>query len=310
MDQHALANLGLALWRRGENGRAERALELAHQLGWRDKATQVRWIRYRLRHGDFAEAALALDSLLRQYPTLVARGDLLEPFERAPQGRKALARRMTASTEWVRRYAGDWSGVSEGGRMLRGAMLQELARQGRPLGCPAVAGAADGLVQIGAVPLARAVWRGHCRSDGGSPINEVGLAQVGLDNRGGPFAWTVLADGALDVWLDPGDKPDRRLWVTNHASWTLPFASKLLVAEPGRYRLSWRGADSAEPPVVASVGCKPEGGDWLVPSWDRQTGRWSLEFTAEDGCAAWLTLAVRPKVERTSLARMALAPGA
>jgi hypothetical protein len=308
LDQRVLADLSQALSSQGDNGQAERALRLAHQLGWRDESTQVRWIRNRLQHRDFADAALALDALLRQHPALVARGGLLEPLERAPPGRTALAARMNASTEWLRRYAGDWSGVSKGGRLLRGEMLKELARQGRPLGCPAVAGAADSLVQIGAIRLAKAVWRGHCRSDGGSPVDDVGLANIALDNRGGPFAWTVLANGALEVRLDPGGGPERRLWVTNRASWTLPFATKLLAAEPGRYRLSWRGDAAAEPPIVASVGCKPEGGEWLAPTLDRRTGRWSLEFTAGVGCPAWLTLAVRPKVERTPLARMTLTP--
>jgi hypothetical protein len=310
LDQQALSELSRALSRQGDNTRAERALEVAHRLGWRDQATQVRWIEYRIEHHDFAAAALALDALLRQRPALVAHGDLLEPFERAPRGREALARRMAASSEWVRRYAGDWSGLSASGRVLRAGLLRELARQEHLLGCAAAAAAAESLVQGGEIRLAGAVWRAHCRSKGGRPVNEVGLAQVALDNRGGPFIWSLLANGALDVRLEAGDGPDRRLWVGNRASWTMPFATKLLTVGPGRYRLSWRGNAATESPVVASVGCKAMGGDWLVPTWDRGTGRWSLEFTAGDVCPARLTLAVRPKVERTPLARMALTPGA
>lgn len=303
-EPHASSLLGTALSESGDVAGAEQAFSLARDLGWRDPATQTFWAARELTYRNYDRAAEHLDALLRQHPDLLERQSLLDPFERDPAARSALARLMDPASEWVRRYSLDWTGLRVQRMVQRGAMLGELARSGRPIGCRAVVGPVDGLVSIGAFKLAQNAWTAHCRDRGAGPLGDSSFINADFSGKNGPFNWTFFPAGELDFRLDTAERSGRRLVISNHGPAKMPIAAQMLIATGGSYRLSWHGQGGAQ--VTATIGCRPASGEWRQAQRDEGTGNWKIDLTVEAGCEArWLTIGIaansRAYIERVTL---------
>ncbi|NVD43545.1 hypothetical protein [Qipengyuania atrilutea] len=103
-DHRSAALLGVANRLAGRETAEKEAFSAARQFGWRDPDTQGFWLEQRLSEGNYDEAVLHLDALLRQFPALPNAQELIANFERNRAGQQALRDRLALDPPWSRTF--------------------------------------------------------------------------------------------------------------------------------------------------------------------------------------------------------------
>jgi hypothetical protein len=246
---------------------AERAFGLAGRMGWRVPITQAYWLNRAMLSRDYDTAAMRLDALLRQQPTLVGQQALLDPVERDPAARAALVDRIDPDTAWLGKYLGEVFALPPQVLRQRARVMIDAAGAGLVLGCDAMSNLAAAMTNAGLYREAGALWAAQCPASGGLLMGGEGFATLDLLGTRNPFAWQ--AQGSGDVLLTLAPQPagrGRRLTIAGTPPTTRPFIAKTLLLTPGRYRLGWRaGADNgaAGDRIRVSLGCKGQAEAWL-----------------------------------------------
>ena len=161
-DPQSAAMLGAALLASGDQTRADRAFRVAGRLGWRVPITQNYWMSKALAVSDYQSAALRLDALARQLPSLINEPQLLNPMERNPAGRAALIQRMARHPAWLTNYVAFDAAAPADALVQRSVVLEEAADVGVLLGCEAVAPMVKQLVGQKLVDDGARLWRAQC----------------------------------------------------------------------------------------------------------------------------------------------------
>lgn len=278
--------LGAALLAQEKLAPADRAFRVAGQLGWREPATQLYWMRIATQTGDWDIAAQRADAILRIDPSQTRSPQVVAPFEADPAGRRALVARMRQGPGWLDAFFRPDPSRSPESLAARAEMLTMLAQTGT-VDCAIAAPFADRLVRAGSVARAHAIWSGACKDGSADLLRDADFARA-ASPPDVPFDWQLVPSGALTVARD-GDG----LSVTSRAAFPRTLARQLLVLEPGAYRLDWREQPSAaRSRIVPIVGCQPDRGARPEPR-PFGEGRMIADFTVDGSCEGqWLTLMV------------------
>jgi hypothetical protein len=298
LDPASTALLGAARYATADRTGADRAFRIAAQLGWRVPYTQLYMLGRALEAGDMRVAALRLDALARQNRLVLRDRRLLDPLERDPRGRTALAERLREGAPWLASYAAELDGLPADVVGQRALVFQDLARQGAAIGCQPIAPVISALVRQGAVVDAGRLWRAHCPGAAATLIHDGDFADAAIDQSRSEFAWTFIGQSEAGVVLDRDTAgPGHMLTIDSAAGAPRLILRQLVLAAPGRYRLSWQQTDAAGQPgnqIVASFTCNPDPREWLDGQTAPGTARQSLDVTADTACAAhWLGFAVK-----------------
>lgn len=246
---------------------AERAFGLAGRMGWRVPLTQAYWLTRAMETRDYDTAAMRLDALLRQQPTLVGQQALLDAVERNPAARAALVERLDPGTAWLGKYLNEVFALPPQALRQRAQVMIDAAGGGLVLGCDAASNLAAAMTNAGLYRGAGALWAAQCPGAGGLLQGGEGFATLDLLGTRNPFAWQALGSGDVLLGLVPqAAGGGQRLTIDGSPPATRAFLGKLLLLAPGRYRLSWRAgsADSAAGDRIrASLNCKGQPEAWL-----------------------------------------------
>lgn len=161
-DPQSAAMLGAGLLGIGDQLRADLAFRVAGRLGWRVPITQSYWMSKALAASNYQLAAMRLDALAREQPSLILERQLLDPMERNPAGRAALIQRMALRPEWLQIYVGNAGSNPTDAMLQRSVVLEEAAQTGVVLGCQTIAPMITRLVELKLTNEAARLWRAHC----------------------------------------------------------------------------------------------------------------------------------------------------
>lgn len=310
-DPQSAALFGAGRLASGDRVIADRAFRIAGQLGWRVPITQSYWMGQALAAGDYDIAALRLDALLRQQPTLLRQRQLIDPMERNPAGRTALIKRMVLAPAWLGFYAGDVSDLPADVVLQRAAVLDEAARSGLMVGCEQIAPIATRLAVVGQPRAGSGLWRSHCPASGTGLVSDEFLATLDISAKPTAFTWEMIGNGDLSLSVLPsGDGRGRRLTIDGMTQVPRAVLAQLVVLDPGRYVLSWRSGNSQGRPsnhILAGLICPGESPVWLAPTLDRGAGLWRAAVQMGARCPAQrLTFAAAPGSGRVWLEQITL----
>ena len=274
----------------GKTAQAERAFGVAGRMGWRVPVTQAYWLSRALQADDFAGAAMRLDALLRQQPTLIGQQALLDQVERDPAARAALVERLDPETEWLGRYLNEVFALPPQVLRQRALMMIDAADAGLVLGCDRMSNLAGAMTNLNLYTEAAALWDAQCPQSAGLLKGGDGFAALNLQGTRNPFAWQVLGNGDLLLGLVPvPGQSGQRLTIDGSPPIAERFLTKLLLLEPGRYRLSWRTGDSSgdqSEAIRVALVCKGDERSRLEDQTPGTQGRVSALVTITPGCTA------------------------
>lgn len=302
VDPVSTALLGAGRLAQGDADGADAAFRVAGKLGWRVPYTQLYWLGRALDSGEVGVAALRLDALLRQNPALLRNRAVMTLLEDRADGRAAMTARLLGRPNWLLAYAADVYDQPLPIMRQRAEVLGAVSKGGTVIGCAAIAPATGQLVKLGDPLVASALWRAHCPSAGGAAIADPHFSATSLEGPASPFAWSLVGDSDISLGLgQPDAQGARSLAISSTSERDKVVASQLLVAPPGGYVLSWRGADVAEgaaDQLRVSLGCLQGDRDWLQSTYDRAARRWIAPVVLGGDCAAhWLNLGITARGE-------------
>ena len=215
-----------------------------------------------MRAGDFDQAALRVDALMRVDPGMPEGAALIGGLEAAPAGRTALARRLALGPGWTERYFQ----IADGADPAILARKQDVALQLAKLGtrnCDVLFALVEGLRRAGAHEAARTVWSAHC----GDPGPKAGVADTQFvqlardDAKPAPFGWRFIRSGEIQAGLVPEGKGAYRIQASNSGDIGLPLVAQPVAWPAGHYRLQVDAQTQGELAlgrVFASLNCGDE----------------------------------------------------
>lgn len=271
---------------------AERAFTLAGRMGWRVPITQAYWLNRAMQARDYDAAAMRLDALLRQQPSLVGQEALLDPVERDPEARAALVERIDPQTAWLDKYLNEVHGISPDALRQRAMVMIDAAAAGQVLGCDRLSNLASAMINQRLYSEAADLWAAQCPNESGALMGGEGFAGLTLQETRNPFAWQVDSSGDVLLGTVPAAEGDgQRLTVDGTPAVTRRFLAKLIMLEPGRYRVSWKagsgdGGTMAPKRLRASLICRDTPDNWLQFPAQGSDGRWSITASVAPGCEA------------------------
>ncbi len=245
-DAEALGKLGTAALDAGDDALAYRAFAVSGTLGWRDASTQFYWLAAALAGGAMPIAVDRADALLRVGTPVADLDEQLTRIEASAQGRTLLATRLRDGVPWATAYLLSMVGDDNQVRADRAATL---ARAGVPKGrdCTVIGYRISGLVGAEAIDAGYRLGRAAGCVDAVSTTGRLALPFGG--GLGNVFDWSLAGDADLASGVDvpPGGKNSDTLWVESAAGIDIVAAQRLLLLQPGRYRItaSVRDAEGA-----------------------------------------------------------------
>ncbi|NML94423.1 tetratricopeptide repeat protein [Novosphingobium olei] len=291
------AVLGAALLGANDAAGADRVFRVAAQMGWRIPLTQLYWMQTSLAVEDYPNAAVRLDALLRQTPTLLSNRKLLDPLEQTEDGRKALADRLVERPNWLVPYTTDVWEVPPPVLNLRRAVLLDVANQGRKLGCVDVSPFVQREIALGNPRGAHDVWIAHCPGAGKAMIYDGDFQQAEVSQTRSSLSWTFVGNGNISVFPEPGQRPGQRaLAVDGKVAMPTVFVRQMLLLPAGRYRVTWTALSESGAPttrIVAGLDCG-HGVEWQTGE-AGPNGLRSAVLESDGSCdAPWLSFGLAP----------------
>ncbi len=242
LDTAVLRTLGLRLDHEGRTAQADAVLSLVGRRTWLDGPTEAWLFRTRLRAGRFTEAFESADSLLRRD----GQGELrpaLFPVLRAAahysEARPALVTRLEAAPWWRTDFLQDLAlrGDVDGARLVMATLSAGKAPPNPAEYAPLI----NRMVNAGTYRAALQAWREIARPEGDAAALLRDGDFAGTSDQT-DFTWSVAdgVGGSSETGSAPDGSGGRALRVDydGYASPRLP--AQLLVAPPGRYRVTWR----------------------------------------------------------------------
>ncbi len=296
IDPASSALLGSARLGLGDAAGAQRAMLVAGTMGWRVPLTQIYWMQQAAAVQQYPVAALRLDALLRQHPSMLSRTSLLAPLESVPEGRKAIANRLATAPPWLIAYARETSELPIEVVAERADVLSQLSTRGQMIGCDPVSPLVNKLVDAARFADAYRLWRGHCADAGSALIGDPDLAHLRTTGARSYFEWDVVGSADVSMALVPGEATGQMIEVHSEARVSRSIMRQLLTVPPGRYRLEWRAVSlgsKTEPQVTAAVGCSPDPATRLVSAKVANQDLWQADLSIGPDCPAhWLAFSV------------------
>lgn len=305
------AILGGALLGGNDEERADQVFRVAAQMGWRVPLTQLYWMQSSLAVGDYRNAALRLDALLRNAPKLLTNRKLLDPLEQSEEGRRALAERLAEDPDWRHPYVADVWEVEPQVLARRHAVLLDLASQGHKLGCDEVSQLVQREVALDNPRAAQQVWLAHCPGARPASVYDGNFVRAQVSQTRSSLAWTFVGNADVSVLPERGPRPgESALAVDGTVNRPTVFVRQLQLLQPGLYRLTWSALTEDGKPttrLVAGLDCG-KGVDWQVGE-PGAGGRRTAILQHAGACdAPWLSFALTPGAAVVRLTGVALSP--
>lgn len=304
IDPRSVALLGAAHLALGEQMQADRAFRAAARFGWRDPLTQLYLMDQAQKSGEVRLAALRLDAVLRQNPRFPLRDLLLRQFEVTPEGRAALAARLSLRPAWTALFMDDGGTLPLTALRNRAEVLK--AYPGFSLGCETVAPLVNRLVVAGDALIAKQVWLRHCptASPGIADPHFTALSRA----RRTPFEWNLVASG--DITAVPATVSGTGLVARVSGAASRMIAWQMLTLRPGRHRLTWIAVDRNGLPARAlsmSLSCNPGERISLRSHAPAGSGRFIADLEIDGACPGqYLSLWMAPGIEEVRVDAIAL----
>ncbi|WP_336978865.1 hypothetical protein [Altererythrobacter fulvus] len=256
----ALGNslLGTARAMTGDMAGAETAFRVAAQRGWRDRLTQLYWFDAAMTAGDVERAALRADALLRGDPLLPGADELLTPLEAGPEGRAALAARLSEKPGWNGVYFRPRSDPDPFMLQHRAQVALAASAQGNPLDCDMLGDFSAMLIRSGMRREAEQLRNASCPNakagTGEGMLADGGFERLAGKQSSGPFGWRKFASGDMAVEVIKQSKGDHAVTARNSASVTRLMLSQAIDLPAGTWRVK-ANAMAAPGSLVASLDC-------------------------------------------------------
>lgn len=241
---HTLAAVGRA---RGNPDITDTALTIAAHLGWRDVFVQGWVLERAVRQGDMVAISQAGDALLRtgfdpKLPLAAFRALLT-----TPQGRTALAERMSARPGWARDFLLQFRAGSPQEARDFGALLVELDRLGARPGDHDVQPFFEDIIRRGDFEIAIGIWsrmNSRVTGDPSAGLIDGGFSDLAADSGAwGPFGWRLSGEPNISVATAPRSEfgNDPMLDVSADSAERKAALTQLVALRPGNYELVYDG---------------------------------------------------------------------
>lgn len=273
VDTRLWSALGVSLLAAGEMEQAHEAFRNSLALGWRDGPTQAYWLDASLRVGDWENAAVRADAILRDDPESPIGRQVLERFEASPEGRHALVERLAAQPYWLdRRYLRAERDVDDAALRRRVPVLVGLAERGVTLGCERTNAVVRAFVWREMYDGARRISEAHCSQDAVTAgVGDGSFAKVDFSGSGDPLGWRFVPSASVAARQAPGDEG---LVMSNEGTAARSILARPVQFPPGAVRLQLVSPDDDR--LALSLDCgqpvRPRmGGSALLDVPDCQT---------------------------------------
>lgn len=257
LDARGLAFFASAQLLAGEADGADRAFEVARDLGHREPLTQIYFLSQSLDRSDFEQAAVELDALLRagRRDAAVAQS-YFSLLEQSEDGRRALGERLAQNPRWAEVYL---RAQGTGAATLR-ARANFLARPDsgvEPLGCEATLPMIRELARQNFRREAEGLAAPHCdRIARGGELADPQFLLFG-DEVAGALGWRRYNTGDVRVTRLAGERA--RIELENRASVSRPVLAQPIAIAPGKYSITAKVDGPGGDRLMASIACgKPE----------------------------------------------------
>lgn len=296
---HTLAAIGRA---RGNLAITDAALTIAAHLGWRDVLVQ-RWVLERaLKQNDPVSISRSADALLRSGSDPQAPFAALRHLLTTPEGRVALAERLSGRPAWGEPFLDRFRAVSASDSADFGALLVELKGDGALPPDKFVQGFFQDLVARGRFAEARSVWQsvaGVSGDDAGGDIFDGGFEEFARQGAvWGPFGWRAADVSHASVAGEPRSEfsRDMVLKAETFPGPAVELLSQLISLRPGRYTLSYEANQGSGPRHAFRwvIRCLQKDGasPLRAPVVSRRGAAWNVESLSfqvpETGCPGQL----------------------
>ncbi|QKG72456.1 hypothetical protein [Erythrobacter mangrovi] len=257
LDARGLAFFASARLLAGDGGDADRAFGVARQLGRREPLTQVYFLSQSLDRGDFEQAAVELDALLRsgRRDAAVAQ-TYFSLLEQSDAGRRALGERLAQNPRWSDVYLRA-QGTSAATLRARGSFLARADNGVSKLGCEATLPMIRELAKRNFRREAEGLAARHCdRVARGSIVADPQFLLFG-DEEAGALGWRRFNTGDVRVTRLSGERA--RIELENRASVSRRVLAQPIAVVPGRYRIAAKVDGPGGERLMAGIACgRPE----------------------------------------------------
>lgn len=281
----AVSLLGRSQLYAGQPAAARATFEVSGRLGWRDAMTQLYWLDQAVQAGEMRVASERLDAILRQDPHFANRDRLLSIVSASPEGRAALATRLSLVPSWADDYVTEVKDLPAN-ELSERANIMQLVKPG-VWDCGAIAPMAQRMIDAGMLDAAQAVWRKNC-SASDSLVYDGGFERLDTTKPSSGFGWRLTNRGDVDLQLAQDSTGKHRLELDSGAPQSVPVFRQLVVLKPGRYRLTWRTPETdqkAAAGLAVSLSCEPNLRDAVQGTPDPSVKDGHLQdFTVDSVC--------------------------
>lgn len=232
IDRRPVALLGAQRMLAQDYAGAETAFRVGAKLGWREPLTQSYWYRAALQSGDPARAAERLDALLRTDPAMRGAEGMAEPLLATPQGRRALAQRLSHHPGWLRHFFSPSGGASLQSLIGRAEVAALMTAHGAPLDCAQIEPLAARLAQAGRRDTLQSLRADHCAAPRAPGLlADPAFAELTQSN-GTAGGWQLHSSGDVTAMVE-----GNAVAVSNLASVRRPILSQRVDLPMGNYRV-------------------------------------------------------------------------
>jgi hypothetical protein len=304
LDPTSLATYGLAEARLGNTPAADRLIEEAGGLGWRNVVVQIWLLRSHLLSGDAIGATQHLDAILRREdPVQLPMLNIVELLAHDPRGAAAIAARLAANPPWRAPFfdflASDKRPDAE---VIEGRLFTMLAATGGPPQSAELGPYLRRVASEGRYLEARTMWLSAKRPR--PPASLVYNGDLSAPSDGTPFDWSTGESEGWSAEIEPASAArGNALRVSYDGVADAAPLHELVVLKPGAYRLalealddlgdatrllSWTVSCVGSGPALAAIHRPtPTQGSWTTVS--------AVFEVPDNGCPAqWLALSVQP----------------
>ena len=308
LDARALTLLGLIAERLGDEASADKLMRLAGARTWRDMGTQAWLLKHEIQAGDFEQAILHVDALLRTNPPFLEQTiPVLAAFTLDPRTFNVLASLLATNPPWRAEVLARLSAqLYDRGRLVQ--LYAALKDSPYPPQTMELKPYLDRLIKDGQYAEAYQSWRGTLSPQQRTSDFFLYNGDFAAPIDGLPFNWLLYPGQGVNIQIvaSPGKDKGRAVQLQFSGARVAPFTvGQLMLLPPGDYRftgevraedlhtqrgLQWQ-VSCANPPssVLARSDLVASATPWK---------RFSLGFTVPPGdCRSqWLKLEIAARI--------------
>lgn len=301
LDPRGLSFLGVAAAMQGDMQRADGLFSVTERISQREPMAQIHFFSRDLEAGDHAGAAARLDAVLRAGESNAVTQAMLAMLEQTPEGRLALAGRLSESPRWADAYLRRTGAPTEELR-TRAQILGRADSGIAVLGCDATLPMIRELARRNFRADAEAIASRHCpEADPTGVLADPEFQNFGTETPAGAIGWRRYRTGDLQVTRLSGE--EARIEVENRSSVTRVVIAQPLDLDGGTYLVTAKVDGPGGQRLIAKIDCTTPSRPRAVRQRIDREGQRLAAPACDD---AILSLWLRPGGERVVIDRVDL----